>query len=194
MVRRPAQPPPRPLPHSHDGSHDFDFLEGTWQISDAPADYFTRGPYGRLVARIPAPRTATLEWHTWAPDAVTDSGFVRMSYDPGSNEWMIHEAKSQTASPEPPLVGRFEHGIGSFIGPRERDGRKVLVRLTWTFNGLGNVRLERDLSADSGITWKKQSALGLQLESTSPVPRFAFNGTCCPQVEVIWYSVPAGKD
>ena len=142
-LRVPAQPqravpPQRPLPPSRDGSHDFDFLEGTWQISEAPGDYFTRGPFGRLVARIPAPRTATLEWYTREPDTVADSGFVRMSYDSSSNQWMIQEAKSQTASPEPPLVGRFEHGIGSFIGPRERDGRKVLVRLTWTFNGLGS--------------------------------------------------------
>jgi len=198
-LRVPAQPqravpPQRPLPPSRDGSHDFDFLEGTWQISDAPADYFTRGPFGRMVARIPAPRTATLEWYTREPDTVSDSGFVRMSYDSSSNQWMIQEAKSQTGSPEPPLAGRFEHGIGSFIGPRERDGRKVLMRLTWTFNGLGSVRLERDFSADSGITWKKQSALGLRRESTSPVPRSPFEGTCCPRLEVIWYSVPAGKD
>ena len=81
-LRVPAQPqravpPQRPLPPSRDGSHDFDFLEGTWQISDAPADYFTRGPFGRMVARIPAPRTATLEWYTREPDTVADSGFVR---------------------------------------------------------------------------------------------------------------------
>ena len=113
--RLPAQPPrglpsQRPLPPPRDGSHDFDFLEGTWQISDAPADYFTRGPFGRLVARIPAPRTATLEWYTREPDTVADSGFVRMSYDSSSNQWMIHEAKKPNgvapASARRPLRAR----------------------------------------------------------------------------------------
>jgi len=186
--------PQRPAPPSRDGSHDFDFLEGTWQLSDAPADYHTLGPYGRLVVRILAPRTATVEWYTREPDPAPDSGFMRMSYDPASHQWMIHEAASQTASPEPPLVGSFEHGIGSFIGPRKRDGRLVLARLTWTFNGLGNERLEWAFSADSGTTWKTQRALGLSRVSTSPARRSAFEGTCCPRVEVVWYSVPAGKD
>ena len=193
-VRLSAQPLQRPLPPARDGSHDFDFLEGTWQLSDAPADYHTLGPYGRLVVRILPPRTATVEWYTREPDPAPDSGFMRMSYDPASNQWMIHEAARQTASPEPPLVGSFEHGIGSFIGPRKRDGRLVLARLTWTFNGLGNERLEWAFSADSGTTWKTQRALGLRRVSTSPARRSAFEGTCCPQVEVIWYSVPAGKD
>ena len=195
----PAQParelnPQRSAPPSRDGSHDFDFLEGAWQLSDAPADYHTLGPYGRLVVRIVAPRTATVEWYTREPDPAPDSGFMRMSYDPASNQWMIHEAVSQTASPGPPLVGSFEHGIGSFIGPRKRDGRLVLARLTWTFNGLGNERLEWAFSADSGTTWKTQRALGLSRVSTSPARRSAFEGTCCPRVEVVWYSVPAGKD
>ena len=193
-MRLPAQPLHHPLSHSRDGSHDFDFLEGTWQLSDPPADYFTRGPYGRLIARISGPGTATIEWYTRDPDPSPDSGFMRMSYDAGSNRWMIREAASRTASPEPPLVGSFEHGIGSFIGPRERNGRTVLARLTWTFNGLGSERLDWEFSADSGITWKKQRALGLEPESTSPVRRSAFDGTCCPRVEVVWYSVPAGKD
>ena len=91
--RVPAQPPRSlpphsPLPRSRDGSHDFNFLEGTWQISEAPADYFTRGPFGRLVARIPAPRSVTIEWQTQEPGAAFDSGFVQMLYDPRSNRWM----------------------------------------------------------------------------------------------------------
>jgi len=124
------------LPSLSDGSHDFDFLEGTWQFRQGRLVEPLSGPnaamrqsFGRLVARRPGVGAATVEWETTLADSTRVTGFARMSYDPKTKEWTIREADSPAATPGPPVVGHFENGVGSFYGLREYEGHTVLVRL-----------------------------------------------------------------
>jgi hypothetical protein len=128
------------------------------------------------------------------PDSTRVSGSARMSYDPKTKEWTIREADSLTAAPEPPVVGHFENGIGSFYGLREYKGHTVLVRLRWSINGLGFAQFSRAFSIDGGASWETNWIMHLSRESTAPRRRAPREVTCCGRVEVMWYTVPPGKE
>lgn len=189
------------LPSLYDGSHDFDFLGGAWQFRQGQLVEPLSGPnaamrqsFGRLVARTAGVGTTTVEWEATLPDTTRVSGFARMSYDPKTKEWTIREAGSPTGVPEPPVVGHFENGVGSFYGLREYRGRTVLVRLRWSINGLGHARFDRAFSTDGGASWETNWIMHLSRESTAPRRRSPREVTCCGRVEVMWYTVPPGRE
>ena len=113
---------------------------------------------------------------------------------PKTKEWTIREADSPAAEPEPPVVGHFENGLASFYGIREYRGHTVLVRFRWSVNGLGYVRFDRAFSTDGGASWETNWIMHLSRESTAPPRRAPREVTCCGRVEVMWYTVPAGKE
>ena len=189
------------LPSLYDGSHDFDFLEGAWQFRQGQLVEPLSGPnaamrqsFGRLIARKPGVGTTTVEWEAALPDTTRVSGFARMSYDPKTKEWTIREADSPTGTPESPVVGHFENGLGAFYGLREYQGRTVLVRLRWSVNGLGYSRFDRAFSTDGGASWEANWIMHLSRETTAPRRRAPREVTCCGRVEVMWYTVPPGKE
>lgn len=189
------------LPSLSDGSHDFDFLEGAWQFRQGRLVQPLSGPnaamrqsFGRLVARRPEAGAVTIEWEAKLTDTTSVSGFARMSYDPKTKEWTIREADSPTAPPEPPVVGHFENGTGSFYGLREYGGHTVLVRLVWRITGVGGARLDRAFSTDGGASWETNWIMYLSRGSTPPRGRSPREVTCCGNVEVMWYTVPPGQE
>jgi hypothetical protein len=189
------------LPTLSDGSHDFDFLEGAWQLRQGRLVEPLSGPnaamhqsFGRLVARRPEVGGVTIEWEARLSDTTRISGFARMSYDPKTKEWTIREADSPTAAPEPPVVGHFENGNGLFYGLREYEGHTVLVRLVWRVTGLGGARLDRAFSIDGGASWETNWIMHLWRQSTAPPRRSPREVRCCGNVEVTWYTVPPGKE
>ena len=189
------------LPSLYDGSHDFDFLEGAWKLGQGQLVEPLSGPNaamrestGRLVARSTAVGAVTVEWEATLADSTRVSGFASMSYDPKTKEWTIREADSPTAAPKPPVVGHFENGIGSFYGLREYEGHTVLVRLSWRVNGFASARFDRAFSTDGGASWETNWIMHLGRESTAPRRRAPREVTCCGRVEVMWYTVPPGKE
>lgn len=143
-----------------DGSHDFDFQTGRWRIRNE-----------RLKERL----KGCTEWETFEAsqtarllpgglgnidDYFTDHwpGFVGMSlrlYNPRTRQWSIYWASNRIDGLEPPVVGRFENGVGIFEGHQELDGRPILVRFTWSDITKDSARWEQAFSPDGGKTWEK---------------------------------------
>jgi hypothetical protein len=187
------------LPTLRDGSHDFDFLEGTWRFTQGllltpftgPNGNFRVSP-GRLIARRIDSRAMTIEWVP-EPGTNGEPGFATMTYDRGTRQWAVRLAPTRAAPLSPPLYGSFENNIGRFAGITEWGRRTMLVHLQWTVEGLDQATMRRMLSADGGMTWEEQSVLYMSRQGTASGARPSAEVSCCPRVEAVWYSVPPGR-
>jgi hypothetical protein len=164
---------------ARDGSHDFDFIYGKWKM-----------PNHRLKERL-------AESHDWVdfttcdeasplPGGLGDIDYLKASYwkdfvgmtvrtyDRKTGLWRIYWVDNTFSEGviQPPVVGKFEGGVGIFEGPDTFKGTPVIVRFTWTTNPKGlqaSERWERSLnpqgsrvvakweqafSKDGGKTWE----------------------------------------
>ncbi|MGH8173267.1 MAG: hypothetical protein ACREPX_08960 [Rhodanobacteraceae bacterium] len=146
-------------PTHNDGRNDFDFFHGNWQIRNQ-----------RLRERL----VGSEDWETFdatqscAPilgglgnidDFHTDwsDGFIGMSlrlFDPKARQWSIYWASNRSGVLEPPVVGAFDNGVGTFYGRDEHKGTPVLARFIWSDIKRDNALWQQAFSTDEGETWE----------------------------------------
>jgi hypothetical protein len=139
--------------------HDFDFNIGRWKTRiravlkplSAPAVWSDlQGTH--VVYRV---------WDDWAdlgqlqvdgPGGHLEFLALRM-YDRRTHQWRVYFANSDSGTLEPPMVGEFRNGVGTFVFLGETEGRTVLVRNVWS--GITSRSCHQDwaISADGGRTW-----------------------------------------
>lgn len=82
-------------------------------------------------------------------------GVTLRTYDAKSRTWRIYWFDSRDHSAiEPPMVGRFENGIGTFYSEQMFEGRPVRVRFFWTRPTEQTCRWEQAFSPDNGQSWE----------------------------------------
>jgi len=142
-----------------DGRHDFDFYFGRWRIDNQ-----------RLRQRLAG-------CHDWEPfearqqcppilgglgtlaDFVTGwrDGFIGMTlrlFCPQTRQWSIYWAGNHDGVLQPPVLGAFENGVGTFVGHDHHEGTPVLVRFVWSEITSSSARWEQAFSADQGRSWE----------------------------------------
>ena len=156
-------PPDRPtrLPgQPHDGTHDFEFVEGSWRVHHR---------------RLHRPLSGSSDWYEFEGSAVErtlwdgranfeeieaelPTGRLRAValrlYDPASRQWSIHWSNSSTGTLDRPMIGEFRDGRGVFVCQEEFDGRSILQRFIWTSSAPDACRWEQAYSADCGASWE----------------------------------------
>ena len=70
-----------------------------------------------------------------------------------TGEWSIYWADARRDDLDPPMRGRFENGVGVFLGRDALDGREIHVRFIWSGIGPMQARWEQAFSLD-GETWE----------------------------------------
>ena len=145
--------------YSQDGRHDFDFYHGRWLVQNE-----------RLKERL----TGCNEWERFSAtqhcqpilggignidDFVTEwsGGFRGMTlrlFDLRTRQWSIYWASNRDGVLEPPVVGRFENGIGTFYGRDQHKGQPVLVRFRWHEITADRAHWEQAFSSDDGQQWE----------------------------------------
>jgi len=142
-------------------SSDFDFWIGRWHVRNE-----------RLKGRL----CGSTEWETFSASAearflpgglgnidqfvITDDwrpGFVGLTvrlFDPASALWRIYWADNVRGIFDPPVVGGFTDGVGTFEGDDMHEGTPVRVRFKWTHDTPATARWEQAFSADGGATWE----------------------------------------
>ena len=142
-------------------SSDFDFLIGTWAVR-----------HRRLKARL----AGCSDWAEFSGTCAVrtildglgnaDDNFIELpegaycavtlrTFDPASSLWTIWWLDGRTPGRlDPPMVGRFANGVGTFYGDDVFDGRPILIRFLWTRPQTDSPRWEQAFSADRGATWE----------------------------------------
>ena len=141
--------------------HDFDFYMGTWQVH-----------HRRLKERL----CGSHEWQefegtsrAWPildgagniddnvlelPDGTYRAISLR-TYDPAIDMWSIWWLDGRIPGRlDPPVIGGFSDGIGTFIASDTFDGRPILVRFLWSDITDTTCRWEQAFSTDDGATWE----------------------------------------
>ena len=77
------------------------------------------------------------------------------TFEPWSERWSIWWLDGRTPGRlDPPVVGGFKDGVGTFIGPDTFEGRPILVRFLWSDITETTCRWEQAFSDDDGATWE----------------------------------------
>ena len=77
------------------------------------------------------------------------------TFDPRSGQWSIWWIDARNPSSlDPPVVGRFENGVGTFFSDDTFKGRPIRVRFQWSLPAKDRPRWEQAFSADAGKTWE----------------------------------------
>ncbi len=146
--------------------HDFDFLLGHWDVENR-----------RLTRRLQDGQ----EWETFSATQSNQAlpagignyddfiaagwrpGFVGLSlrlFNPHTQCWSIYWLDNHSGGLQadgrlqPPVVGRFDAGIGIFEGDDMLDGRPIRVRYTWRGVDTDTPTWEQAMSADAGVHWE----------------------------------------
>ena len=144
------------------GSQDFDFLIGTWQVH-----------HRRLRERLVGctdweefegictndnimGRTANFDESKMERDGGVGHGMTLRLYDHNSHEWSLYWAATGSASFDVPMIGSFEekNGIGYFYAQETHKGQHVYSRFIWSRISDNFCQWEQALSIDGGKTWE----------------------------------------
>ena len=150
-----AAPTPAPVPH------DFDFLHGRWQVS-----------HRRLTRRL----AGCHEWQEFGGTCVNqnmlgdrgnmDDNVIELpegsyramsvrSLDPATGRWAIWWLDARDPHRlDPPVIGGFDGGVGTFYADDSLAGRPIRVRFRWTATDTASPQWEQAFSADAGQTWE----------------------------------------
>ncbi|MFJ4563561.1 hypothetical protein ACIP4U_07540 [Streptomyces caelestis] len=142
------------------GIGDFDFLVGTWDVTNR---------------RLVAPLTGSPEWDEFPGTAVCSgtlfggaanldeisfptkgfNGLTLRLFDPFRAQWSLNWVNSRTGLLQPPVVGRFhDDGHGEFHGDDTHDGTPVLCRFIWSQITSISAHWEQAFSTDGGQSWE----------------------------------------
>jgi len=78
------------------------------------------------------------------------------SFDPKTKQWAIWwvDGRDPHHRLDPPMVGGFSEGIGTFYADETLDGRPIRVRYLWTDITANSCRWQQAFSPDGGQTWE----------------------------------------
>ncbi len=149
-------------PARRDGSHDFDFMLGSWKFH---------------LKKLLNPLTGSTQWvefdgtgvcrPIWGGKAQIDEldvdgpsghiqGLTLRLYNPQSAQWSLNWANQKTGTLGVPTVGSFDaqNGRGEFFDQEDWNGRKILVRYVWSGITPNSAHFEQSFSDDGGKTWE----------------------------------------
>ena len=145
----------------HDGSHDFDFEDGTWKIHLKRLQHPLTGSHtwtefdGATTTRKLWNGTAHIEQFETDGPAGHIEGLTLRLYNPESHQWSIYWATSKNGTLGlPPSVGEFKDGRGEFYDQEPWNGRMIFVRLVWSTITPNSAHFEQSFSDDGGKTWE----------------------------------------
>ena len=144
--------------------HDFDFIFGAWHIDNRKRADSTDPTCEEWVAFETTSRTepifgglSHLERIHAGPGTLGGpwEGLTLRQFDPHDDLWRIWWASTRRPGHvDPPLSGRFDDGVGTFLGEDSLDGRPIGLRFTWTSAERDQARWTQELSWDGGDTWR----------------------------------------
>jgi hypothetical protein len=161
---------------AHAPNADFDFLMGNWRVRHrrlkerlagcAEWDEFE----GRSAARKILGGAGNFDEVDIALPGDPYRGATLRTYDPATGNWLIYWFDSRFPGKlDPPMIGRFAGGVGTFYADQDFAGRQVRVRFIWSVISPQSCRWEQAFSADDGSTWETNWIMDFERLAT-PAP------------------------
>lgn len=141
------------------GVHDFDFEHGTWRVKHrtkpALAEQWALEFEGTCITRSLMNGAANIEEHTFNRPTGVNYGLALRAYDAKTRQWAIWwvDSRNPHLPLDPPMLGRFDNGVGTFYSDGEIDGKPARTRFIWSVLGPSAAHWQQALSFDSGKTW-----------------------------------------
>ena len=140
----------------------FDFLLGEWRVHHRRLKERLAGSSewiefaGRSIARPLIGGFGNVDENEILLPNDAYVGVTIRLYDPVRRRWSIHwfDGRRPHEAPDPPLIGTFDGGVGTFYGDDRLGERPVRVRFLWTADKPDACRWQQAFSADSGATWE----------------------------------------
>ena len=174
------------------GSNDFDFLVGSWQVHHRRLKERLAGNHEwiefegtcvmqKILGGIGNMDESVLEFPGDAYRAV-----ALRTYDAAKRRWSIWWVDGRNPGHlDPPVIGGFKDGVGTFYAEDTFKGKPIRVRFLWT-NLITQPHWEQAFSEDGGKTWETNWTMEFV---KSPASR----RTCCPVVELRQYTLVPGQ-
>jgi hypothetical protein len=175
------------------GADDFDFLIGDWRVHHRRLKERLAGNHdwidfeGICASRKILGGLGNVDDNVLnMPDGAYAAVTLR-AYDPDKKKWSIWWLDGRTPNKvDPPVIGRFEKGVGTFYGDDTFQGKPIRVRFFWTQVTSGTPHWEQAFSIDRGKTW--------ETNWTMDFTKTVLNAqTCCPVVELRQYTLKPGQ-
>jgi quinol monooxygenase YgiN len=175
------------------GVNDFDFLIGSWRVHHRRLkerlarnhdwiEFDGTCVMQRILGGVGNMDENVLDFPGSAYRAVT----LRI-YDAAKKQWSIWWIDGRNPSHlDPPLVGGFKDGVGTFYADDTFIGKPIRVRFLWTDTMSDTPHWEQAFSVDGGKTWETNWTMDFTKAPTSA-------RTCCPVVELRQYTLKPGK-
>ena len=147
----PAEPP------SVAESHGFDFEFGDWLVSHRvkrpDGSWLTFD--GTCTTRPLAGGLGNVEEHVFNKASGVTRGVAIRAFRPDTKEWAIWwiDGRNPHGALDPPVIGRFENGTGTFTSEGPLNGKIIRTRYLWSQITKTSARWEQASSDDSGKTW-----------------------------------------
>jgi hypothetical protein len=142
-----------------DGSHDFDFANGTWHT------HITRtlDPFDGATHHITMDGTKTARpvWggRAWLEEIEADGpdghweGATLFLYDVKAGQWSQSYIDAESGTINAPTIGNFKDGRAELFATEQYQERNVIVRGAWSDITANSHRYEISYSQDGGRTW-----------------------------------------
>lgn len=162
------------------GQDDFDFLTGNWLVQNQRLKqrFVGSNDWESFSARqTNQPLPAGIGNYDdfvaadWRPDFV---GMSLRVFNPVTQLWSIYWLDNQSGglNPQgqlnPPVVGKFVAGIGTFTGDDVIDGRPVKVRYVWSNISANTAHWEQAMSLDGGQNWEVNWKMAMTRAPVNP--------------------------
>ena len=140
--------------------HDFEFLHGLWRVD-----------HRRLKNRL----IGNSEWEEFSgtthvrpilgglgnidenvislPQGQYDACTIRL-FSPEAGLWSIHWIDGRDPKLDPPMVGKFVDGVGTFLGSDQYNHHPINVRFIWSDITTTSARWEQAFSVDCGASYE----------------------------------------
>lgn len=161
QLTRRKKPPDHGTPHTAGSAaeHAFDFNLGRWRTRIRAVLNPLSAP--GLWSSLQGTHVVNRVWDDWANIGQLEvdgaSGHIEdlalRLYDRKTHQWRVYFANSGSGTLDPPMVGDFRDGVGTFVFLNEVEGRTVLVRNVWSDITSRSCRQDWAISADGGKSW-----------------------------------------
>jgi len=142
------------------GISDFDFLIGSWRVHHRRLKERLANSHewiefeGTCVSRKILGRAGNIDENFLNLPGDAYHAVALRTYDPAKAQWSIWWIDGRyPAELDPPLVGGFKDGIGTFYADHAFRGKPIRVRFLWT-NLNTKPHWEQAFSEDEGATWE----------------------------------------